>query len=127
MIAGEYNGIKGAASTFTPINMYNVRAKKGAMVELSLDEKHNTGIVVIEGSVKVNDSEVAPVDNFILFRNEGTEIKIEALEDAVLLVLSGEPINEPIMQYGPFLMNSKAEILQAYDDLAKGKFGVLED
>jgi redox-sensitive bicupin YhaK (pirin superfamily) len=127
VIAGEYNGIKGAASTFTPINMYNVRAKKGAMVELSLDEKHNTGIIVIEGSVKVNDSEVAPVDNFILFRNEGTEIKIEALEDAVLLVLSGEPINEPIMQYGPFLMNNKAEILQAYDDLAKGKFGVLED
>ncbi|GGD73676.1 quercetin 2,3-dioxygenase [Emticicia aquatilis] len=127
VIAGEYKGIKGAASTFTPINMYNVRAKKGAIVDLSLDEKHNTGIVVIEGIVKVNDTETAPVDNFILFRNDGTEIKIEALEDAVLLVLSGEPINEPIIQYGPFLMNNKAEILQAYDDLAKGKFGVLED
>ncbi|GAB2647590.1 pirin family protein [Emticicia sediminis] len=127
VIAGEYKGIKGAASTFTPINMYNVRAKKGTTIDLSLNEKHNTGIVVIEGSVKVNDTETAPVDNFILFKNEGTEIKIEALEDTVLLVLSGEPINEPIIQYGPFLMNNKAEILQAYDDLAKGKFGVLED
>jgi quercetin 2,3-dioxygenase len=127
VIAGEYKGIKGAASTFTPINMYNIRVKKGAIIDLSLDEKHNTGIVIIEGSVRVNDTETAPVDNFILFKNEGTEIKIEALEDAVLLVLSGEPINEPIMQYGPFLMNNKAEIMQAYDDLAKGKFGVLED
>lgn len=127
VIAGEYKGTKGAASTFTPINMYNIRAKKGATVALSLDEKHNTGILVIEGNVKVNDTETAPTDNFILFKNEGTEIKIEALEDAVLLVLSGEPINEPIMQYGPFLMNNEAEIMQAYDDLAKGKFGELED
>ena len=107
--------------------MYNVRAKKGTTVKLSLDEKHNTGIVVIEGSVKVNDTETAPVDNFILFRNDGMIIKIEVLEDTVLLVLSGEPINEPIIQYGPFLMNNKTEIMQAYDDLAKGKFGVLED
>ena len=127
IIAGEYKGIKGAASTFTPMNLYNIRIKKGAFVDLSLDKNHNTGILVIEGSVKVNDSETAPSDNFILFNNDGTEIKIEALEDVVLLVLSGEPINEPIMQYGPFLMNYKAEISQAYDDLAKGKFGVLED
>lgn len=127
VIAGEYKGIKGTATTFTPMNIYNVRVKKGAFVDLSLAENHNTGILVIEGSVKINDSELAPTDNFILFNNDGTEIKIEAIEEIVLLVLSGEPINEPIMQYGPFLMNNKAEIMQAYDDLAKGKFGILEE
>lgn len=127
VIAGEYNGIKGAASTFTPMNMYNIKIKKGVSIDISLPEKHNTGILVIEGSAKANDGETAPTDNFILFRNDGTNIKIEAVEDAILLLLSGEPINEPIFPYGPFLMNTKAEILQAYDDLAKGKFGILED
>ncbi|CAH0995798.1 hypothetical protein EMA8858_01925 [Emticicia aquatica] len=127
VIAGEYNGINGAASTFTPMNMYNIRVKKGTLLDISLVEKHNTGILVIEGNAKINEAETAPTDHFVLFRNDGTEVKIEALEDSVLLVLSGEPINEPIVPYGPFLMNSKAEILQAYDDLAKGKFGVLED
>lgn len=126
VIAGEYKGIKGAASTFTPMNMYNIRIKKGVSISFSLPENHNTGILVIEGSAKANDGETAPTDNFILFRNDGTDIKIEASEDAVLLLLSGEPINEPIFPYGPFLMNTRAEIMQAYDDLAKGKFGVLE-
>lgn len=127
VIAGEYKGIKGGASSFTPMNMYNIRIKKGTILDISLAEKHNTGMVVIDGSAKINEIDTVPTDNFVLFKNDGTEIKIEALEDTVLLVLSGEPINEPIVPYGPFLMNTKAEILQAYDDLAKGKFGVLED
>jgi redox-sensitive bicupin YhaK (pirin superfamily) len=127
VIAGEYNGIKGPAYTFTPIQMYNARVKIGAKLMINLPENFNTGILIVEGKVKVNDSEDAPTDNFVLFKNDGETITIEALEDSIFLVLSGEPINEPIVPYGPFLMNTKEEILQAYDDLNKGKFGHLED
>ncbi|HTB05997.1 MAG TPA: pirin-like C-terminal cupin domain-containing protein, partial [Bacteroidia bacterium] len=101
--------------------------KIGAKLMINLPENFNTGILIVEGKVKVNDSEDAPTDNFVLFKNDGETITIEALEDSIFLVLSGEPINEPIVPYGPFLMNTKEEILQAYDDLNKGKFGHLED
>lgn len=127
IIAGEFNGEKGPAFTFSPIQMYNMRIKGGASVEFSLPENHNTGILVIEGSIKVNEKECAPVDNFILFNNDGERISVQADEDSILLVISGEPIDEPIAAYGPFLMNTESEIMQAYDDFNKGKFGYLED
>ena len=126
VIAGEFKGIKGAASTFTPIEMYNANIKKGGSVTFDLPENFNTGILVVEGSVKVN-GEFAPVDNFILFKNEGETISIEAAEDSILFVISGEPINEPIAAYGPFLMNTHSELEEALDDFNKGKFGYLED
>ena len=127
VIAGEYNGVKGPASTFTPINMYNIRLNKGGNATLSLPENFNTGILVVEGSVKVNDNEVAPQDHFVLFKNDGEKISLHAEENAVLLVLSGEPIDEPIVAYGPFVMNTHDEIQEAMDDFRKGKYGVLED
>ena len=126
VIAGNYNGIKGVASTFTPIEMYNVRANIGAELTISLPQTYNTGFIVIEGSVEINDK-IVPFDHFVLFANDGTDIQLKATEDAVVLVLSGEPINEPIVPYGPFVMNTKQEIMQAYEDLNNGKFGYLED
>ena len=126
VIAGDFKGVKGAASTFTPIEMYNIKIKKGSLISFDLPEKFNTGILVVEGSVKVNE-ENAPVDNFILFKNEGETISIEAKEDSVLFVISGEPINEPIAAYGPFLMNTHKELEEALDDFSKGKFGQLGD
>ncbi len=127
IIAGEYNGVKGPASTFTAIEMYNVRLKKGGKVVLNLPENFNTGILVVEGNVQVNEIETAPQDHFILFKNDGEVISIVAEEDAVLLVLSGAPINEPIAAYGPFVMNTYDEIQEAMDDFRLGKYGVLED
>jgi redox-sensitive bicupin YhaK (pirin superfamily) len=127
VIAGEFNGVKGPASTFTPINMYNIRMNKGGNVMLNLPENFNTGILVVEGSVKVNENESAPQDHFILFKNDGEGISLHAEENAVLLVLSGEPIDEPIAAYGPFVMNTYDEIQEAMDDFRKGKYGVLED
>lgn len=124
IIAGECSGIKGPASTFTPIQLYNARLKKDANIELSFASMFNTGILIIEGSVKIN-GETSPTDHFVLFKNEGELIVIEAEEDAVLLILSGEPINEPIAQYGPFLMNTWDEVEQAINDVSAGKFGVL--
>ena len=126
VISGEFKGVKGAASTFTPIEMYNAKIKRGGSVTFDLPENFNTGILVVEGPVKVN-GEFAPADNFILFKNEGETISIEAAEDSILFVISGEPINEPIAAYGPFLMNTHKELEEALDDFNKGKFGYLED
>jgi hypothetical protein len=83
--------------------------------------------LVIEGSIKVNDTENVPTDHFVLFENEGETFTIEATEKSIVLILSGEPINEPIAAHGPFVMNTQAEILQAFNDVNIGKFGFLED
>jgi len=82
--------------------------------------------MIVEGAVTINEQQ-ATTDHFVLFANDGTDIYLEATEDAIVLILSGEPIQEPIVPYGPFVMNSKQEIVDAYDDWNNGKFGVLED
>jgi redox-sensitive bicupin YhaK (pirin superfamily) len=126
IIAGEYKGLKGPASTFTPMHVYNARLKKGANIEINFPADYNTGLLVAEGSATINGTN-APADHFVLFRNDGELIQIEATENCILLVLSGKPIDEPIVQYGPFLMNTWDELEQALDDVNAGKFGVLED
>lgn len=126
IIAGNFNNTNGPATSFTPIEMYNARLKKGAKVHFSLPQNYNTGFVIIEGAVTINEK-TAATDHFVLFANDGTDIYVEATENAIVLILSGEPIHEPIVPYGPFVMNSKQEIVDAYDDWNSGKFGVLED
>lgn len=125
VIAGDYNGNKGPASTFTPVNMMNAKLKAGGKADFNFPAHYNTGLVIIEGTVKVNGEAVA-TDHFVLFENEGETFTIEATEDAIVLVLSGEPINEPIYAHGPFVMNTKEEIVQAFNDFNEGKFGYLE-
>ncbi len=125
VIAGEFNGAKGPASTFTPINLYNARLKKGAKLEMSFPAEYNTGLLIIEGSAKINNSP-AQQDHFVLLKNDGENFTIESTEDSVILVLSGDPIDEPIAAYGPFLMNTWEEVDQAIQDANTGKFGMLE-
>lgn len=127
VIAGNYKEVKGPASTFTPVNMQNAKLNKDGKATFSFPANFNTALLVIEGSIRVNDSETVPTDHFVLFENEGEDFTIKALEDAVVLVLSGEPINEPIFPHGPFVMNTREEIIQAIDDFNNGKFGHLED
>lgn len=127
VIAGKFKGTQGVATTYTPIEMYNIHLKPGGVVIFDLPATYNTGILVVKGKVQVNEFEHAPADHFILFKNNGEEITLKAEEETTVLVLSGEPIREPIMAYGPFLMNTKDEILQAYQDLNAGKFGRLEE
>ncbi|MFN8672716.1 MAG: pirin family protein [Candidatus Sericytochromatia bacterium] len=127
IIAGEYNGVKGPAYTFSPINLFDIRLKDKAKVKLSIPKNYNTGILIIDGSVKVNNLDTVKLNHFALFQNNGTEILLEALEDCKILLLSGEPINEPIAPYGPFLMNTYEEINQAIYDFNNGDFGYLAD
>lgn len=126
VIAGEYEGTKGPAFTFTPMNVFNARLKAGAQAELNLPAQYNTGLLVVQGAVLMNGHE-AGADHFVLFKNDGETISLEAKEDTIILVLSGEPIDEPIAAYGPFLMNTWAEVEQAIQDVNAGKFGMLED
>ena len=127
VIAGNYEGTKGPASSFTPIEMYNLRLNADGKVLLSLPENYNTCLMIIEGSATVN-GKMATTDRMVLMSNNaGTDIEVSATENAIVLVLSGEPIDEPIFPYGPFLMNTREEVIQAYEDLNNGKFGFLED
>jgi redox-sensitive bicupin YhaK (pirin superfamily) len=127
VIAGEFQGVKGAATTFSPVHLYNVKPKQGTTLAINLPENYTTAMVVIEGQAKVNKKEIAPVNSFILFKNDGEEIFIEAEEDSILLVMSGEPIDEPVAAHGPFVMNTREEIVQAFEDFQSGKFGHLAD
>lgn len=127
IIAGEYKGVKGPAFTFTPIHLFVLRLRKGAVATFSLPKNYNTGLLIMEGSIMINEKDEATVNRFVLFNNDGTEIRINALEDSSCLLMSGEPIDEPIVPYGPFLMNTKEEIRKAYEDYESGKFGQLED
>lgn len=126
VIAGNYKTTKGTASTFTPVNMLNAKLNSGGKADFSFPANYNTALLVVEGKIKVNDEEIQ-TDHFVLFENEGEEFTIEAAEKSVVLVLSGEPINEPIVAHGPFVMNSREEILEAFNDFNTGKFGYLED
>ncbi len=124
VIAGEYNGIKGAARTFSPVHVYDVHLKKDSQVNLTLPASFNTAVVMMHGKADVNGQTASAVET-VLFDQDGTDINITALEDATLLVLSGEPINEPIFAYGPFVMNTEEEIIEAINDYNAGKMGFL--
>lgn len=127
VIAGNYNGINGTASTFTPINMLNAKLNVGTNVKFSFPPYYNTAILVIEGKIEVNNEQIANTDQLILMKNDGEDFNIKAIDNSIVLLLSGEPIDEPIAAYGPFVMNTRDELLQAFEDYKNGKFGFLED
>ena len=126
IIAGEYKGVKGAASTFTPINLLNAKLNKGGKVDFTFPADFNTALLVIEGSILVNGTDEALTDNFVLMANNGEHFEIEAKENALVLVLSGQTIDEPIAARGPFVMNTEGELREAYQEFREGKFGELE-
>jgi redox-sensitive bicupin YhaK (pirin superfamily) len=127
VIAGEYQGTKGPARTFTPINMLDIRLQAKGSIDLSFPAQQNTGLLVMSGEVYINGTEKAVKHEFVLFQNRGEDIVIRAESEAQLLLLNGEPIDEPVVQYGPFVMNTRQEIGQALTDFNLGKFGHLED
>ncbi|EOZ97165.1 Pirin [Indibacter alkaliphilus LW1] len=127
VIAGEYQSNQGAASTFSPVNVMNAKLNMDGKAAFSFPSHYNTGILVIEGSVRINGEENAPTNHFVLFENNGNDFTLQANENATVLILSGEPLNEPIAAQGPFVMNTHQEIVQAIEDYNMGRFGHLED
>ncbi len=125
VIAGDLFGATGPAKTWSPIIASVVRIGAGGEATFNLPKDFNSVALVVEGSAQVNGSD-APTDHLVVFRNDGEEVTAASSNGATLLVLSGEPLNEPIAAYGPFVMNTYDEIKQAFADVAAGKFGVLE-
>jgi hypothetical protein len=126
VIAGDYNGHRGPARTFTAIDVWDVRMHQGHSAEFTLPEGRTLALVVLKGTVLVNGTEVAREAQMVTLGREGREAVIEANTDASVLLLSGEPIDEPIVGYGPFVMNTQEEISQAVADFNSGKFGRMQ-
>ena len=122
IIAGEFDGHQGPAQTFTPMNVVDLKLKKGEFT-LPVPEGWNVSLVVLKGAVEATDGVVAKDAQMLMFSNQGQDIQVNALEESIALLLCGEPINEPIVGYGPFVMNTKEEIAQAMQDFNSGSFG----
>lgn len=127
VIGGQYKDIVGAASTFSPMHLMNAKLNKGVKADFAFPAEYNTALVVIQGSILVNGTDSAPTDHFVLMANDEDRFEIEATTDnTIVLVLSGQPIDEPIAARGPFVMNTKEELRQAYQEFKDGLFGELE-
>lgn len=124
VIAGELNGAKGAAKTFTPVNVFDVRMEAGGRADLKLAAGQNAAIVLLRGEVVVNGSSVLKGEAQIApLSPSGEEVLLEAKAESLLLILSGEPLNEPVASYGPFVMNTETELRQAFEDYRAGRMG----
>ena len=123
VIAGSYSGQQGPAATFSELNVWDVRLRSGTEVTLSMPEEHSAAIAVLRGAVTANGSREARDAELVLLERNGSDIHIAAGADSTILVLSGVPIAEPIVGYGPFVMNTRQEIETAMNDFQLGKFG----
>ncbi|EOI6582592.1 pirin family protein [Yersinia enterocolitica] len=126
VIAGDYAGKNGPANTFSPLNVWDIRLNQGKSAELSLPDGWNTALIVLRGTVQVNGDAIARDAEMVLLDSAGSNVTIEANNDAVLLLLSGEPIDEPIIGYGPFVMNTQEQIAEAIADFNSGRFGSMD-
>jgi quercetin 2,3-dioxygenase len=127
VVAGDYKGTQGIASAFSPIHIYDFHLNPNGEVNFSLPSGFNSAILVIDGGIKVNEIQDVAENHYVQFKNEPGEIHIKASKKSILLVLSGEPLNEPYVSYGPFVMNTETEIKEAIEDYNAGKFGFLAD
>jgi redox-sensitive bicupin YhaK (pirin superfamily) len=123
VIAGEFDGAKGPARTFSPVNLWDVRLNAGTDSVLALPEGHTAMIAVLSGHVTVNGRDEAGEAEVIRFEREGSQVQLHADGDSMLLVMTGEPLDEPVFGYGPFVMTNETEIREAIDDFNNGRFG----
>jgi redox-sensitive bicupin YhaK (pirin superfamily) len=123
VIAGEYDGQRGPAETFTPMEVFDLRVADGQSVTLKTPEGHTTAIVPMQGRALVNGEHAAGPAQIVRLARDGGEFTIAAQGELSALVLAGEPIAEPVVGYGPFVMNSEREIAAAFADFQGGRFG----
>lgn len=126
VVAGELFGVKGPAKTWSPVIAAMIRVGTSGEARFLLPAGYNSTVLVVEGAANINGSD-APADHLVVMANDGDEVTATSASGATLLVLSGEPLNEPVAAYGPFVMNTQEELRQAFKDVAAGKFGVLEE
>ena len=126
VIAGDYLGNQGPARTFTPMDVWDLQLLAGKSLRLPATAGHNAALVVLRGTLTINGAKQVGPAQLVLFERDGDEVLLEAGSDTAVLWLSGEPLDEPIVGYGPFVMNSEAEIVQAFDDFHAGRFGQMK-
>ncbi len=126
VIAGAYRDTQGSATTYSPMHVYNTKLNAGGTVDFKLPTDYNTALLIVSGQVTIDDQSVA-ADHLVLFRNDGEEFNVSSDDGAEILLLSGQPLHEPIAAHGPFVMNTREELMEAFVDFENGKFGVLED
>jgi redox-sensitive bicupin YhaK (pirin superfamily) len=127
VIAGIFEGVRGPASTFSPIDLFEVRLAEGGIAKFSFPEGHNTSCLMIKGKGRVNGGHPVEASDLIVFQPSRESFTLEGVgSGAAAIIMSGEPIREPLASHGPFLMNTKEEIHRAFEDYAAGKFGTLD-
>ena len=126
IIAGDLNDTKGPARTFSPVNLWDVRLDADAEVTLPLPDGHTSMIAVLSGHITIDGKGLGEAE-IARFSLNGEGVTVKADGDAMLLVLTGEPIDEPVVGHGPFVMNSEAEIRQAFADFNSGRFGAMAE
>jgi redox-sensitive bicupin YhaK (pirin superfamily) len=127
VIAGEFDTARGAARTFTPINLLDLRLAAGKRVTLDLRRGYTAALYLLKGEVLVNGQEEARATELVVFDREGAQVTVEARSDATVFVMNGQPIDEPVVGYGPFVMNTREEIHRAFADFHQGRLGVVPD
>ncbi|MGE8644568.1 pirin family protein [Acinetobacter vivianii] len=126
VIAGQYQDIEGAATTFSPVNVWDGRLMKDQEHSFYVTEGHTTLLVLLSGQVTLNGSQSIEAPSLVVLSREEIDFSLKAEQDSKFLILTGQPLNEPIEGYGPFVMNSQAEIVEAVRDFNSGKFGQME-
>ncbi len=124
VIAGNYQDHVGPAQTFTLLTMLDIRLEAGASLEVPLTDGNNSGVYVLRGSLRMNGAELNEAELAVFGESEKT-VHLHADNDSIVLLLSGEPIQEPVVSYGPFVMNNSQELTQAIQDYEQGKMGTL--
>lgn len=126
IIAGQYQDVDGTATTFSPVNVWDGTIVQGQQHSFYVTEGHTTLLVLLSGKVSLNDDQSIEAPSLVVLSREDIEFSLKAEQDSKFLILTGQPLNEPIEGYGPFVMNSKAEIVEAVRDFNSGKFGHME-
>jgi redox-sensitive bicupin YhaK (pirin superfamily) len=124
VIAGEYQGVQGRALTWSPVTLLDLSLQAGSRFKLELPQDYNLSVLLISGQAELNGQQ-AGQQELLVFNHDGTELEILAERESQLLILGGEPIREPVASYGPFVMNTKAQLLEAIEDFQSGRFGTL--